>query len=290
MHRAADLRDRLVQQIESQGFGAHGVHVLVGEQSAEHHWRTPERRDIHSVAKGVCVLAAGIAADAGLVDLDEPIGRSLAAAGLDDRLGEGVAELGLRRLLNMTSGIDLPWTPTLLSDWPDLAREFLGRPSRGAVFQYSNASTYTAMRLLGLAVGDVGEYVDRVLLAPLGIRGARWERCPNGYIAGGGGLALSTGELARIGRLIRDGGSWNGERLVSARWPAAMHGEWVAAGESPGYRRYALAGWDGFGGTWRLHGAYGQLQIHRGGTVVTITADDHAGADPIARWVAAALD
>ncbi|WP_394289359.1 hypothetical protein [Microbacterium sp.] len=51
---------------------------------------------------------------------------------------------------------------------------------------------------------------------------------------------------------------------------------------SPGYQRYALAGWDGPGPGWRLHGAYGQMLLFSGDAVVAITADDHFGADAMA--------
>lgn len=283
--RATLLRDRIVQQVAEQGFGAHGLHVLAGDDEAEHRWTEDVREDIHSAAKGVCVLAAGLAIDDGLIAMDTTLGAVFPEADF----GEGTADVTLRRLLNMTSGVDLPWSPTLLSDWPDLTLEFLSRPSRGRVFQYSNASTYTAMRAVETRVGDVGDYLEQRLLAPLGIHEAPWERCPRGFIASGGGLQLRTAELARIGRLIRDHGRWAGEQLLSPEWIDAMHADWVPSGTGIGYERYALAGWDGPGAAWRLHGAYGQLVVFAGDAVVTITAEDHEGADRIAASVSSLL-
>lgn len=285
MTRAQRLRDHIVQQADTAGFKAHGLHVLVADDEAQHRWSPDVRRDIHSAAKGVCVLAAGIANDEGLIDLDAPVAPRMGATDL----GEGVCTVTMRHLLTMTSGIDLPWSPTLMTDWPDLAHEFLRRPSRGRVFQYSNASTYTAMRVLDAVVGDVVEYLGPRLFSPLGIDGVEWERCPNGRITAGGGLRLRTIELARIGRLIRDRGAWQGRQLVSARWIDSMHSDWVIAGAEPGYDRYALAGWGGPGDAWRLHGAYGQLVIFSGDAVVTLTADDHEGADAMAKAVVEAV-
>ncbi|WFR68264.1 hypothetical protein P9139_08390 [Curtobacterium flaccumfaciens] len=191
----------------------------------------------------------------------------------------------------MTSGVDMPWSETELTDWPDLAVEFLGRPSRGQVFQYANASTYTAMRVLETRVGDVGDLVARRLFAPLGIGDVPWQRCPNGYVAAGEGIALRTEELARLGRLVRDRGTFDGQRVVGARWCDAMHTDWVQReGTGLGYERYAMAGWDGPGRLWRLHGAYGQMLLFDGDTVVTVTADDHFGADALAAFVAEELD
>jgi CubicO group peptidase (beta-lactamase class C family) len=177
-----------------------------------------------------------------------------------------------------------------MTDWPDLALEFLSRPSRGRVFQYSNASTYTAMTVLAAHVGDVGDYVERRLFRPLGIDGPRWTRCPRGRIEAGGGLHLRTAEMARIGRLLRDRGMWEGERLVSPEWIDGMYENGVIAGENPGYSRYALAGWGGPGRAWRLHGAHGQLLILLDDAVVTVTAADHFGADAFAATVVDILE
>ncbi|CAN7351146.1 MULTISPECIES: serine hydrolase domain-containing protein [Microbacterium] len=285
MSRAQTVRDRIVERIEETGFGAHGLHVRVATETADHRWTDDVREDVHSVAKGVCVLAAGLAADEGAVSLDMPVGTYLPGF----ELGAGVEDVTLRHLLSMTSGIDLPWSETLMTDWPDLAREFLRRPSGGRSFQYSNASTYTAMTALAALVGDIGDYLVPRLFDPLGIIDVEWERSPQGRIVAGGGLSLRTEELSRLGLLIRDRGVWEGRQLIAPGWIDAMHTEWRVAGESTDYDRYALAGWGGPGPAWRLHGAYGQLLIFLDDAVVTITADDHFGADAIAAFAVEAL-
>jgi CubicO group peptidase (beta-lactamase class C family) len=288
MNRAQMIVDRLVGIATEDGFDAHSVHVLIGDETAEYHWSDDVRRDVHSAAKGVCVLAVGIAADDGALDVDAPVASYLP----DFTLGAGVDGVTVRHLLNMTSGIDLPWSETMMTDWPDLAREFLSRPSHGRVFQYSNASTYVAMRALEAVVGDVPRWLDRRLFEPLGIESPVWERCPNGWIVAGGGLHLRTIELARIGRLIRDGGVWQSQRLVSSDWVRAMHTDWFERGQGyePSYSRYALAGWDGPGAAWRLHGAHGQLLVFLDDAVVTITANDHFKADRMAERVVTTLE
>ncbi len=148
MTRADALRDEIVARIDETGFGAHGLHVRVGDDEATHRWTPDVREEIHSVAKAVAVLAAGLAADEGLVDLDEPVARLVPA----------VSDVTLRHLLTMSSGVDFAYSETMMTDWPDLAAEFLSRPSRGRVFQYSNASTYTAMHVLSQRTGDVEDF------------------------------------------------------------------------------------------------------------------------------------
>lgn len=276
MTRAAALRDALVARIDDTGFGAHGLHVRVGDDVATHRWTPDKREEIHSVAKAVAVLAAGIGVDEGLMSLDEPVRPVLPAA----------TPVTLRDLLSMSSGIDLPWSETMMTDWPDLAAEFLSRPSRGRIFQYSNASTYTAMAALSQRTGDIEEFLRPRLFAPLGWADVSWRRSPSGRVLGGEGLELRTDELAQLGLLIRDRGVVDGRRVVSPRIVDAMHSGWIETGSvGDGYRRYALSGWDGPGGAWRLHGAHGQLIVFIGDAVVTVTAHDHSGADAVAEFI-----
>ncbi len=290
VHSADAVLDTLVAHADRTGFRAHGLHVRIGDETAEHHWTPDVRREVHSIAKGVAVLAVGIAADDGLVDVDAPVVEALAAALPGTAFGSGTGEVTLRHLLTMTSGIDMPWSATELTEWPDLAAEFLGRPARGRVFQYANVSTYTAMRVLETRVGDVGAFVADRLFTPLGVDGVTWDRCSRGFVAGGAGIALRTEEVARLGRLVRDRGVVDGRRVVGARWCDAMHTDWVVRPDAdPGYDRYAMAGWGGPGRLWRLHGAYGQMVMSAADAVVTVTADDHGGADAFAVAVDAVL-
>jgi CubicO group peptidase (beta-lactamase class C family) len=197
----------------------------------------------------------------------------------------------LRDLLTMSSGIDFRWFADEPAPWPDLAQEMLQRPSRGRVFQYSDASSYVAMRMLGAVVGDVRDWLMPRLFGPLGIENPQWHRCPLGHIVGGSGLELRTAELARIGRLLRDGGRWDGRQLVSAAWVERMHAAWVGTGGDAPFDRYALAVWAGPEEAWRLDGRYGQYVIvdTERDAVITITAHEEGNDHRLAELACAAL-
>ncbi|MEL4486139.1 hypothetical protein AAEH76_21585, partial [Shewanella algae] len=91
-----------------------------------------------------------------------------------------------------------------------------------------------------------------------------------------GGLELRTEELARIARVLRDGGRWHGERIVSAGWVDAMHSTVVDTGGEGDFARYGLATWAGPGDGWRLDGLYGQYVYVANDldAAVTITAHE----------------
>lgn len=277
MAEAAAVLERIVTAIDAERLGAYGLHVLIGDQEADHRWRSDDRVNIYSASKGVCALAVGIAADEGVCGLDTTVPQLLPGM----QLGRGVEAVTLRHLLTMTSGIDFTWFGSEPVEWPDLAQEMLRRPSRGPGlhFQYSDASTYVAMRMLAAAVGDVRDWLLSRLFDPLQIHNPQWQRCPLGFIAAGSGLELRTEELARIGRLLRDRGAWEGRSLVSSRWVDGMHAEWVDADlPHEDSSHYGLAVWKGPGDGWRLDGRYGQYVYitNRADAVVTITAHEES--------------
>lgn len=261
--------------VDSEGLGVYGVHIRLGRETASHRWRSDDRENLYSVSKGVCALATGMAIDEGLLDLDL---RVIDVFG-DFALGERVGDVTLRQLLTMTSGIDFLWFGHEPIPWPDLAAEMLRRPSAGRRFQYSDVSTYVAMRMLAERVGDVRDWLMPRLFEPLEIDNPQWHRCPLGFIIGGTGLELRTDELARIGDVLIDRGSWKGDVLVSPGWVDAMHTSWVATGRPSPMDRYGLATWAGPDEAWRLEGRYGQFVVVHGDAVVTITAHEESLED-----------
>ncbi|MFC4244767.1 serine hydrolase domain-containing protein [Gryllotalpicola reticulitermitis] len=285
---AASVLSRFVAGVDREQLGAYGVHVRIGDDVAEHRWRSDDRENVYSASKGVCALAIGMAVGDGILRLDTRVPEVLP----DFELGAGVDAVTVEDLLRMRSGIDFEWFGAQPVPWPDLAQEMLRRPTRGRgeIFQYSDASTYVAMRMLGAEVGDVRDWLMPRLFDPLEIHNPQWQRCPAGWIVGGSGLELRTEELARIGRLLRDRGAWDGRQLVDASWIDRMHDDWRRAGEYP-YERYGLAVWDGPGECWRLDGLYGQYVLvdQRADAVVTITAHEESRDQRLAELAADAV-
>lgn len=268
--------DQIVRRVDTEQLGAYGIHVLVGADAAEHRWRSDDRVNLYSVSKGVSALAAGMAIDAGVVTLE-----SRAVDHLPVPVpGAGAEAVTLRHLLTMTSGIDFEWFADEEVVWADLGVEMLSRPSKGVGtrFQYSDVSTYVAMRMLAAEVGDVRNWLMPRLFEPLGIHNPQWHRCPLGWIMAGSGLELRTAELARIGRLLRDRGRWGDRQLVDGGWIARMHSDWVSTGGEEPFGQYGFATWRGPHGCWRLDGRYGQYVIidEAAGASITITAHEES--------------
>lgn len=285
MQAAQTALERFVAAVDREGLTAYGVQFRVGDDIASHRWRSDDRVNLYSVSKGVCALAVGMATEAGVLTLETTVGEVFP----DVELGRGVSEVTVRRLLTMTSGIDFLWFGHEPVPWPDLAVEMLSRPSEGERFQYSDASTYVAMRMLGARVGDVRDWLMPRLFDPLEIENPQWHRCPLGWIVGGTGLELRTSELARIADLLLDRGEWRGRRIVDPQWVDGMHSAWVETDRPAPMNRYGLATWKGPGDAWRLEGRYGQFVVVSGDAVVTITAHEEVGEDRLSELAVESL-
>jgi len=187
-----------------------------------------------SVTKTVVALLVGIARDRGLIgDLDTPI-HALLPEYADTRR-PGAAPITLRHVLTMSSGLAWnEWVPfsapentlrgALYSSDP--YRFLLTRPSAfepGTRFVYNSMGSGLLVAVLRHALSEPVEvFATKNLAEPMGVRDVGWEKFRNGDVVGGWGLSLRPRDMVKLGRLILNGGVWNGKRLVSAEWVAEM--------------------------------------------------------------------
>nr|WP_295376833.1 serine hydrolase [Pseudoxanthomonas sp.] len=89
----------------------------------------------------------------------------------------------------------------------------------GRTFSYCTAGSF----LLGALVERVSgkplpEFAAEVLERPLGITRVQWNRSSEGVGMGGGGTRYRSRDLAKLGQLVVDGGTWHDRRILSAGW------------------------------------------------------------------------
>ena len=91
----------------------------------------------------------------------------------------------------------------------------------GTYWEYSQSGPALVAEATQNAVGeDFQAYGQRELLEPLGIEPGtwRWQRDSAGHTQGFFGVHMVPDDFARLGELMRRGGVWRGQRLLSRRF------------------------------------------------------------------------
>jgi CubicO group peptidase (beta-lactamase class C family) len=205
----------------------------------QQHWKEPlttvphdarTRHDVQSISKSVVALLTGIALDRGaLKSIDLPV-LSLFPEYADLRTPDK-ERIRVRDLLTMTAGLGWPYKPYLamarrVEAATDPYRVVLEQPvvaQPGVVWRYNNGSAELAGAVVHKAVGvPLDQFARDTLFAPLGIDDWEWGRLANGDPGAAWGLRLRLRDLAKIGQLVLDRGSWRGQRVISSTWLALM--------------------------------------------------------------------
>jgi len=262
----------LVDGLEATpGVEPHGLVVVHRGAVVARGWWAPYSAErphlVYSVSKSFTATAVGIAADEGLLTIDDTVVSwfpELDAEVTDER----TRRMRLRHLLAMASG---HLTETLdraeATDPTNVVRGFLLTPPEaepGSVFAYNQPCTYTLAEVVRRASGaSLVDYLRPRLLDPLGIDVAAWQRDATGAELGFSGLHTTTDAVAALGQLHLQQGRWGDEQLVSPAWVAEAsrsHASTAHEGSADWQQGYGFQFWVSTHG-YRADGAYGQFSL-----------------------------
>jgi CubicO group peptidase (beta-lactamase class C family) len=183
--------------------------------------------DVASVTKSITSLLVGIAIDKGLIEsVRQPVVSLLPAASRSAPDEQRLA-MTLEHLLTMTSGLDCGFEPgerelaamRRSDDWAAFALALPMRAAPGTQYAYCSCNNHLLSAVLSARTGGSAlAFARRHLFDPLGITTASWPADNHGRTHGWGDLHLFPKDLAKIGELYRNGGMWNGRRILSESW------------------------------------------------------------------------
>ncbi|SDO88161.1 CubicO group peptidase, beta-lactamase class C family [Lutimaribacter pacificus] len=180
--------------------------------------------NIKSCSKSIVALLAGNAiAQGDIAGVNATLG-TVAPSIIPPDATPGVADLTIEDLLTLRAGLEGTSGPNYgawvnSGNWVDFA---LRRPmiaSPGERMIYSTGTTHVLGAALTVATGQsLLEQARSVLGRPLGIEIPPWTRDPQGFYFGGNEMALTPRAMLRIAVLMRDGGQFGGEQILSPDW------------------------------------------------------------------------
>lgn len=182
-----------------------------------------------SMAKSVTSILIGCAIDEGLIkSVDEPI-----TSYIPELKKNGLDKVTIKHLLQMTSGIK--FNESYVNPFGDAASFYYGLNLRkeigkmklktepGKKFEYVSANTQLLGLVLERSLKDktITSYLQEKIWTPLEMEyDASWsiDRKKNGLEKTFCCLNARARDFAKIGRLYKNKGNWNGKQIVSQKW------------------------------------------------------------------------
>lgn len=181
------------------------------------------QHDIASCTKSITSLLIGIAIDKGFIHNEKELVKKYFPE--VKSYGKNFNTLTVKDLLTMTSGLDCGGDNEealfsglfKASDWPTFIFNIPARNTPGKQFSYCSCNFYLLAEILYRSTKlSPGNFADKYLFKPVGIKNFYWTKNKKGINYGWGDLALKPYDMAKIGRLLMNNGKWNGAQLISA--------------------------------------------------------------------------
>ena len=270
---APDMAGRLDKLIAAKRvWGLHGVVVarhgkLVLERyfaGEDENWGAPLGRvnfgpdtlhDLRSVTKSVLGLLYGIARAQEKVPPPERCLLEALPEYADRATDPRYKKLTVANALTMTLGLDwnedIPYQNPANSEIqmemaPDRYRYIFSRPfiaEPGMRWIYGAAGPQLIAKLIIKGTGQsLPDFARANLFNPLGVGTTQWSNGLSGEPAPASGLRMTPRDLARIGQLILNRGTWEGRSIMPAAWLDASFQPYVPCDEQ---RRYGYFWYSG---------------------------------------------
>ncbi|SKC38572.1 CubicO group peptidase, beta-lactamase class C family [Krasilnikoviella flava] len=286
----ADGLATVVARAHELDVAVHTVDVRAGGERLLAAGATTRGHDVpqrmYSVSKTITGLAVGLLAAEGALSLDDPVVRHFPDLVADVPAHPWLEATTLHHMLAMVGPHRSTTYKVREGGW--LESYFRVPPTHppGTLFTYDTSASYTLAALVERTTGGaLADYLRPRVLDPIGVSpGLRFLPGPDGFSHGGSGLICTPDDLARLARLLNDGGVHDGARLLPADYlGAATSPQSDPATQTwggPFRSAYGYQLWLPPAGGWLMFGLGGQIVYGDPELQVTVvvTADSQAAA------------
>ena len=229
--------------------------------------------NVMSVTKSITSLLIGIAIDKGYIkSVDEYVMDYYKDIYTPKRGEKTIYEVTIKHLLTMQApykGKSEPWKKVCTSeDWSLTILDSLGgRNGITNEFRYHTLGTQILLGIIRIASKmNILEFANEFLFKPLGIEprknadctsaedqlnylmnkgnhGKVWFMDPTDMPTAGWGLSLSAYEMAQIGLLVLNNGTYNRQRIISEKYLDEMTKSYVSLDDKFGNQDYGYMWW-----------------------------------------------
>lgn len=175
---------------------------------------------MYSVSKSFVSLAVGFALDDGLLSLDDPMEKFFAKE-LEGQEDEHLRHQTVRNMLMMSTG--KPAMNWFVNRSDDRVRQYFQNPDKrtripGAAFEYDSSGSFVLGALVErLTHMEFMDYLRLKLFDKIDVsKDAHCLHCPGGHSWGDSACLMPPRDLLLTARFVLNGGSWDGEQLLSA--------------------------------------------------------------------------
>lgn len=178
---------------------------------------------MHSLSKLGVAICTGFAIEEGKLHLEDSF-LDYVREDLPEQYPSCLEEITIYDLLTMQAGskqcFNNLYFRSLPSDWERTwLREERVAEDIGKVFRYDSGCSYTLSVIASRVMGKACiELLQERIFSKMDLGHVDWLFSPEGYNVGGWGMYLNARQIAMLGQLMIQKGSWNGAQLIPQTW------------------------------------------------------------------------
>ncbi|WP_288368754.1 serine hydrolase [uncultured Roseivirga sp.] len=257
----SEILSQLVKTIRDENLNVNSIYIQRNNVPVLDAHFYPQKaeylHDVASITKSITSILVGIAIDKGFITSVEQTVADFFPNNPSLFDSEHKKEITIAHLLTMTSGICSNFSQgenmrdiIKSSDFPlkDIFASTLTNPP-GEKFVYCSAGVQLLSMIIEETSGMTMEQLAKeYLFSPLEIENYKFGTDLSGFTNASGDIYLTAVDLAKIGQLVLNKGSYNGKQIVSAKW--------IEASITP---KVALSNEESYGYLWWLREDLGGL-------------------------------